>query len=103
MPAGSARRSSASKNRRSLTFIFIALLLYLAHISMWIGLTYQLCQRVNLGLLLLDGIEHRPEDGIIVDEQEALAVLRHGFGNDLLQGLCTESDVLTRGVKAECV
>ena len=38
-------------------------------------------------LLLFDGIEHGPQDGIVINQQVALVVLAHRLRNDLLHGL----------------
>ncbi len=41
----------------------------------------------DLCLLFFDGIEHGPDNRVVVDQQVALAVFDDGFGNDLLHSL----------------
>src|ERR1043165_9026927 len=48
----------------------------------------------DLLLLLFDRVEHGPDDGIVVDHQVTVRILRDGFGNHLLHGLRSETDVL---------
>ena len=54
-------------------------------------------------LLFFDCIEHGPQDGIVVNQQVALVICAHCFGNDLLHGLRPKPDVLSTRFKAQRV
>ena len=48
----------------------------------------------DLLLLLLDGVQHRPDDWVIVHQKVSFAVFSHSLRNDLLNFLRNKSDVL---------
>src|SRR5215213_8380216 len=60
-------------------------------------------QLLDLLLLLFDGVEHRPENRVIVDHQIAATGLSHRFGDDLLHGLRAEADVFAAGFEPQGV
>ena len=52
-----------------------------------------LLQLFDFLLLLFDGIEHRPQNRIVVDLQIAAGCAAHSFGQHALHGLGAEADV----------
>ena len=60
-----------------------------------------LFQFIDLFLLLLDRVEHGPDDWITFDHQVTVAVRGYGFGNNLLHRLCGEADVFTFRLDAQ--
>ena len=55
----------------------------------------------DLLLLLFDCVKHGPEDRVVVNHQVAGGVFGHGFRNNFLQRLSSETDVFSLRVKTQ--